>query len=131
MEKKDNFTFITKKKIMTLCYTSKIKFLWKLLVIYKNLFMPGVCKFFNYLGSTSKFFVQFPLWGPEVLDWPANLTSMWCFLVGACKQLHIFVCTIKKKNHNNYGEIIGCPLQNWINQVIRCLGFVHPWFIPS
>lgn len=71
-------------------------------------------------------------WGVAVLDWPANLTLIWCFLLGEYELIHLYVrvktaviilkmltATIEKLD--THGFLCCCAI--WTQNTNFCLNF--------
>jgi hypothetical protein len=67
---------------------------------------------------------QVPYQGLTVLDWPVNLTVIWCFLPSACELIYLLVCEGIK--WNNYAEN-----SKFHHKKFSCLEFVHSWHLTS
>jgi hypothetical protein len=55
---------------------------------------------------------------------PVTFSVMWCFLLGACELIHLFVCG--ETNCSNYAEIIRCCRTKFSRKGTRRSGIVHP-----
>jgi len=69
--------------------------------------------------------------GPTVLEWLVNLTVIGRSLRSACEPIHVFLCGGEGGEDYNYTENVLSPtLQNLVDQVTICQGFMHTLLSP-
>ena len=64
--------------------------------------------------------------GPKILQWSVSLTVFHCFLFGACKLIHIFVCK-EIRAIAIILKIVGTSVQSLVTWATEFVGFVQHW----